>query len=694
MADYFYNRHNIIKIIIVAMALILCIRLFKLQIIDDFQAEADGQSITRNVIYPARGALIDRKGKMILNNILFYNLFITPKLVDKNMDTARLCNILGITDSTFKETIRRAMLKEPNKNKAILAFKDLSAERVAGLQELIYNYNGFELQEHTVRNSPYACGGLVIGYTGEINTDLMKKDRYKSYAKGDYVGLTGLEASYEEILRGTRGVKYIKRDNFNRLQGSYKNGKLDTIAVKGENLDLYMDIELEQYAEKLLKNKLGSLVAIDPKTGGILAMVSTPSFDPNIVNAPDKGAQMSKMLTNPTKPLFNRAIKAKYPPGSTFKPLTALVALDEGVVTPSYGYPCNGHYSSCGGKIDCTHSGGGHAANLRNAMANSCNSYFCHLFRLSIDNPAIGNNNRGLAKWHEYMYNFGLGHPTGIDLPSEVGGYIPDSTLYNKMYKNAWNSCNNCMVGMGQGEVELTPIQMANAMCILANKGYYYTPHFVKSINGDTAHKMLKKYLVKHQPVKIADSSFQAVYDGMEAVVTQGTGTVAKIPGIRVCAKTGTVENYWMINGKITKLKNHSMFVCFAPRENPRIAVAVVVENSGFGATWAGPVASLVMEKYLTDTIPKSRKALEQKMYNSNVIPSSVYLIDSLLRLQERYKIMRKQFIKDSTAQYLKVRDSILNANKNSKPLGNKGPNKKNNYIKIAGILPKRYDQQ
>jgi penicillin-binding protein 2 len=693
MADYFHNRHNIIKIIMISMAIILCLKLFKLQIIDDFGKDAEGQSIVRHVIYPSRGSLIDRKGKMILNNILYYNLYITPKQVDKNMDTARLCSILNITDSTFKETIRRAMLKEPNKNKPILAFKDLSAERVASLQELIYNYGGFDLVEHTVRNSPYACGGLVIGYTGEINQDLLDKERYKSYNKGDYVGLTGLESSYEEILRGTRGVKYLKRDNLNRINGSFKNGKLDTTAIKGEDLKLYMDIELEQYAEKLLKNKLGSLVAIDPKTGGILAMVSTPSFDPNIVNAPDKGSQMSKMLTDATKPLFNRAIKAKYPPGSTFKPLTALVALDEGVISPSYGYPCGGHYGACGGKIDCTHSGGGHAANLSNAMANSCNSYFCHLFRLSIDNPMLGNSSKGLAKWHEYMYNFGLGHPTGVDLPSETGGFIPDSNLYNKMYNSNWNSCNNCMVGMGQGELELTPIQMANAMCIIANKGYYYTPHFVKSVNGDTAHEKLKNYLIKHKPVHIADSSFEAVYNGMEAVVTQGTGKVAKIPNIRVCAKTGTVENYWIINGKKTKLKNHSMFVCFAPRENPKICVAVVVENCGFGATWAGPVASLVMEKYLTDTIPKARKALEQKMFSSNVIPSSVYLIDSLMRQQDRYRAMQKQFTKDSIANEARAKDSLLKINKASKPLGENRPDRKKKKLnKLYACLNKEND--
>jgi penicillin-binding protein 2 len=369
MADQFYNRQNIIRVLFIAIAAILVLRIAKLQIFDDYGPEGTGQSVVRQVIFPARGALVDRKGKMILNNSIYYNLLITPKLIDKNMDTARLCQVLEITDSTFRETLRRAMLKEVNKNKPIIVFKDISQERVAGLQELIYNYSGFELQPHSVRSSTYACGGLVIGYTGEINSSMLKNPRYAGYNKGDYVGLTGLENKYEVILTGQHGIKYITRDNLNRPTGAYKNGKLDTAAVKGADLNLYMDIELEQYAEKLMAGKLGSAVAIDPKTGGILAMVSGPSFDPNIVNAPDKGAQMLKMLTDATKPLFNRAVQAKYPPGSTFKPLSALVALDEGVATAATGYPCGGRYSTCGGKIKCTHSGGGHASNLANAMA-------------------------------------------------------------------------------------------------------------------------------------------------------------------------------------------------------------------------------------------------------------------------------------------------------------------------------------
>jgi penicillin-binding protein 2 len=664
MSDHFANRQQIIRILILAIGSILFLRIAKLQIFDDYGLQAENQSIIRKPIFPARGALVDRNGKTILNNTIVYNLVIVPKHLSKDLDTVKFCEALGITDSTFKESYRRAALKELNRNKPITILKDLSEERVAALQEIIYNYTGIELVPHTIRSSPYACGGLVIGYTGEVSTDMLKKEKYKIYTKGDYVGITGLENYYEEILRGQIGVSYYTRDNLNRPTGKYKNGDLDTIAIKGKDLNLYMDIELEQYTEKLMSNKLGSAVAIDPRTGGILAMVSTPSFDPNIVNAPDKSAKMYKMLTDATKPLFNRAVLGKYPPGSTFKPLSALVALDEGVATAATGYPCGGRYSTCGGKIKCTHAGGGHAANLRNAMGNSCNSYFCHMYKLALDNPVYGGTKKGFAKWRDYMTNFGLGAPTGVDLPQEIGGGLPTVELYDRMYNGNWNACNNSMLGMGQGELELTPIQLANAMCIIANKGYYYTPHFVKNIGGDSTHPMLKKYLQKHQAVHIPDSAFEAVFDGMEYVVTNGTGTVAKIPDVRVCAKTGTVENYGplVMNGKPVKNKNHSMFVAFAPRENPKICVAVCIENAGFGATWAGPIASLMIQKYLKDSIPPARKGLEKKMFTSNVIPSMVYLVDSLRKQKDKAIQDRKAFVKDSTARYKRILDSLRKA--------------------------------
>ncbi|MFM2385587.1 MAG: penicillin-binding protein 2 [Bacteroidota bacterium] len=688
MNDVFSSRQTVIRIIFGLMGVILISRLFTLQLIEDFGPLAQGQSIHRQVVFPERGALIDRKGEMILNNKRNYNLYVSPKLVSKHMDTARLCDILDISDSTFKDTYRRALLKTAGPDRSYLLFKDLQAERVASLHEVINEFPGFELREHLVRYSPFSCGALVIGYTAEISPKMLNDTRYSALQKGDYVGISGLENSYEDVLRGKLGIKYQTKDKFNRINGSYKGGELDTLGEKGSDLDLYLDIKLQQYAEKLMNNKLGSLVAIDPKTGGIIAMVSAPSFDPNAIVGADRSRKMLEMLNDATKPMFNRATLASYAPGSTFKPVTALVALDEGVATASTGYPCGGRYSTCGGKIKCTHAGGGHAANLSNAMANSCNSYFCHMYKLAVENPKLADKNKGFDLWRDYMLKFGFGHPTGVDLPTEKGGYIPTRQYYDKMYAGNWNACNNCMVGMGQGEVNVTPLQMANAMCIIANKGYYYTPHFVRAIDGDTAHPKIKKYLQKLSPVHIADSAFEAVHEGMEKVVTNGTARIAKIAGIPICAKTGTVENYWIINGVKTKLKNHSMFVAFAPRDNPKIAIAVAVENSGFGATWAGPIASLVIEKYLTDTIPKNRKGLENKMVKSNVIPKTTYIIDSLQKQYQRMKDAQRQYTKDSLAEFNAIKDSIIKAKKAAQqPKQPSTPQKKSLKDRLFGVV-------
>ena len=336
--------------------------------------------------------------------------------------------------------------------------------------------------------------------------------------------------------------------------------------------------------------------------------------------------------------MYNRAIKGEYPPGSTLKPMTALVALDAGVISPSFGFPCSGGYYNCGRRIGCTHTNAGHAANLRVALANSCNAYFVHILRMMVDAKKYGSVKKGVQRWHDYFDDFGFGHPTGVDLPYEKGGYVPDSAKYNSMYRGNWNSCNMLFVGMGQGEVNLTPIQLANAMCIIANKGYYYTPHLVKSIGGNTRDTILKKYQVRHKVTNIPDTVYNIVALGMQDVVERGTGKVAQLPGVNVCAKTGTVENKAIVDGQVVKMKDHSVFVAFAPRENPKIAIAVIVENAGFGATWAGPVASLLMEKYLTDSIATNRKHLETRLYNANLVNPYVYTIDAAQRLKDRLR--------------------------------------------------------
>jgi len=381
---------------------------------------------------------------------------------------------------------------------------------------------------------------------------------------------------------------------------------------------------LQQLAEKMLTNKMGAVVAIEPKTGGILAMASGPHFNPNDLTGSAFSQNYANLVLDVSAPLLNRAIKGQYPPGSTFKPVGALVALEEGVITPDFGFPCGGRYNNCGhGKPACTHAGGGHAANLRLSIANSCNSYYAHVYRMTVDNPRYGSVKKGYEKWHDYMNQFGLGVKLGVDLPSEDKGNIPDSSVYNKVYRGAWNSCTNLTLGIGQDMMLTTPLQLANAMCLIANKGYYYTPHIVEKIDNETGEDtILNRFRVKHDVLThLSSDYYEEVISGMQDVVEIGTARSAAIPGINVCAKTGTAENFIIQDRRRIQLKDNSVFVCFAPRENPRIAIAVVVQNAGFGGTVAGPISSILMEKYLNDTLRPERLAKVEELANTNIMP-------------------------------------------------------------------------
>lgn len=431
---------------------------------------------------------------------------------------------------------------------------------------------------------------------------------------GDYIGKSGLEAYYEKVLMGQRGVQHLIKDNKNRLVGNFENGAFDTAAIAGRGLRTYIDIELQQLAEKLMTNKVGAVVALDPRTGGILTMVSGPNFNPNDLTGPDGSKNFSRMTLDVTGPMLNRAIGGLYEPGSTFKPLGALIALNEGVITPSYGFPCGGRYTLCGhGKPACTHAGGGHAANVRLSIANSCNSYYAHIYRLTVDNPKYGGVRKGYEVWRHYLNEFGLGVRLGVDLPGESTGRVYDGTVYDKENNGHWTSCTNLTLGIGQDKMGTTALQMANAMCIVANKGYYYTPHFVEKIDGETESdtSLMNKFRLKHEVLtRIPDTAYRAVIEGMHDVVKFGTARIAQIPNIDVCAKTGTAENYTILDGQRIKLPNNSMFVCFAPKDNPKIAVAVFVQNAGYGATWGGPIARIMIEKYLNDTLMKKAKPM------------------------------------------------------------------------------------
>lgn len=653
-------RQFVIKFIFIGIAAVILTRLFFLQNFEDkYKIMANDIAIYRKVVYPPRGVIYDRKGKVMLYNQVVYDLMVTPKDVNKNLDTAQLCGVLGIDIPAFEKMLDKIRIKNGPMRKGAL-IEELTPAQTARFQENMYMFPGFELTERFIRTYPNTSGGHLLGYIGEVSPDMLKRDRYASYVQGDYVGLQGLENQYEEVLRGQRGVHFLERDNFNRPRDPYKRGALDTPAVAGRPLQLYLDAELQEYGEKLMANKIGSVVAIDPRTGGILAMVSAPTYDPNLLRGKDRTRNFAKLYRDAALPLLNHATQATYQPGSAMKPMTGIIALDVGAITPSFGYPCAGGYYACGKRIGCTHSGGGHAANLRLALANSCNSYFVHVFRLTIDSKKFGGVKNGVEVWHKYCWDFGFGHPTGVDIPFEKGGLLPDTNTYNKMYNGSWNSCTMLFVGMGQGEIALTPMQLANAMCIIANKGYYYTPHFVKSIGNNPKDTLLNPYLKRHNVTHIPDSTFNIIAQGMQDVVDHGTGTVAKLDGIDICAKTGTVENKAVVNGQAMKMQNHSVFVAFAPRQDPKIAIAVIVENAGYGATWAGPVASLMMEKYLKDSISSKRKYLEEKMYNANLISKYTYIIDSARRLKDQLRMQRKAELKrveDSTAH---ARDSVM----------------------------------
>jgi penicillin-binding protein 2 len=628
------SRSNIIRLIFCGMFLVIFVQLFNLQVFSDkYKKMAQENALFPKRVYPTRGIIYDHHQRAILNNTIMYDLMVTPSQV-KNMDTAFFCHLMDIDNEEFRSRILDAKIKNGPFRPSI--FDDLlEPDLYAKLEENIWRFPGFNLQERPVRVYPFNAAAHIMGYVGEVDSNILRRSNYY-YQLGDYVGRSGLEQFYEKQLMGQRGIEYWIKDNKNRLVGHYEDRGLDTPAIAGRNLHTYLDIELQQLAEKLLTSKIGSIVAIEPKTGGILAMASSPDYDPNSLTGSDKQKNYGQLALDVRAPLLNRAIKGLYPPGSTYKPLGALVGLDEGVITQASGYPCLGVYLACKHPVKCDEKNPGHAADLRLAIAHSCNSFFCNTFRLTIDNPKIHNVREGLQSWKRYMTKFGLGHRIGIDLPSEDGGNIPDTIAYDKEYHRSWNSCTMVTLGIGQDKMLVTPLQMANAMCIVANKGSFYIPHFVQSVEGYSQDdSILNKYKEKHEVLThISDGDYETVISGMQDVTEVGTARIARIDGINMCAKTGTAENYLSLEGKRTKLNNNSMFVCFAPRENPKIAIAVVIQNAGYGAKWAAPIGSLLVEKYLRDTLTSDRVKQATSIANTYLLPGYLvrlqYLTDSV----------------------------------------------------------------
>lgn len=631
------SRQTVIRLIFAVTFLIIVVRLAILQVFSNkYEEQAFSNAIYKKTVYPGRGIIFDRNNKAILNNTIIYDLTVTPYEV-KQVDTSYLCSLLSIDTTEFKTRVVTAILKNGRYRPSVFEGL-LTIELQAKLEENIWRFPGFTLVERPIRTYPYKAGAHLLGDIGEVDTAIIRRSN-NFYQMGDYVGRSGMEQFYESVLMGQRGVQHLIKDNKNRIQGSWEGGKYDTLAKAGRNLRTYIDIELQQLAEKLMANKVGSIVAIDPKTGGILAMVSGPIIDPNDLTGSTRQKNYAKMALDVSAPLMNRATRGLYEPGSTFKPIGGLVALDLGVINASFGMACAGAYYGCGKVIRCEHHNAGHAANMRLALANSCNSYFSQIYRMTVDNPKDHGTKAGYTRWKDYMNAFGWGEKLGIDLPNELPGSIPDTTLYNKVYRNQWNSCTNVTLGIGQDKMQVTPVQLANAMCVIANKGYYYTPHFVEKIDNETAvDSILKPFRTKHEALThIPDEAYEAIHAGMQDVVESGTARIARIPGINICAKTGTAEKYTVLDGHRIKLPNNSMFVCFAPRENPKIAIAVAVENAGFGSTWAAPIASFMIEQYLTDSIRPEKMKDVERISSANLMPA--YL-------------KRKQFIADSTRAY------------------------------------------
>jgi penicillin-binding protein 2 len=583
---------------------------------------AEDQAIYRKVVYPSRGLVYGKGHKIILDNTTLWDLVVIPSQL-KGVDTGIILSILNIDSADFHERVITAIIKNGRYQPSV--FQGLLDDRsYAQLNESLYKIQpGFDLIARPVRKYPYEAAGPMLGYLGEANSAFLEKHSEEGYRMGDYVGINGIEKTYEKALMGERGIQYWLRDNKNRPTQPLENGKFDSAAVAGKDLYTSIDIDLQAFGEKLMKNKMGSVVAINPKTGSIICMISGPGYQPSRLAGSERRKYFNSLLRDPLKPLLNRSVGAIYSPGSTFKTLNALIGLQEGVITTQTSFYCPGAYVGCGKRMGCLDPG---TFAMQAAITHSCNGYFGNVMERIINNNAYPNIDSSLNVWARYMNGFGLGHRLGIDIPGERPGNIPNAAYYNRAWgKGRWNYCSFKSVSIGQGEVNSTPIQVANEMAYIANKGWYYTPHVVDSIENGDKWGLLDKYRIKHKSVEVSDSVFEAVHEGMYGVMEHGTGRGSRIEGIAVCGKTGTVENY--APGGVIKRPNHAFFAAFAPRENPQIAIMCVVENSGrFGGTYAAPIVSLMIEKYLRDSIiDKGRLAKAKWIEDQYLIPAFVY---------------------------------------------------------------------
>lgn len=592
------SRKQSVIAIFVAVGFIFLLRLFYLQVIDDSYELSANNNVLRYVTqYPARGLIYDRKGKLMVYNEAVYDLMVMPSQV-KNIDTLEFCRLLDITREGFRQRLKKA--KDYSRYKPSLFEKQLSKETYGYLEEKMYRFPGFFVQPRTLRKYPTPIGAHLFGYVGEVNQATIDKNPY--YKSGDYIGVNGIEKTYEKALRGVKGIKIRMVDVHNREVGSFQEGRYDSIAEMGKDLYLSIDADLQEYGERLMQGKMGSVVAIEPSTGEILAFLSSPSYDPNLLVGRVRGKNFGLLMKDPIKPLLNRALMGQYPPGSTFKMVNDLVGLQEGVLTTSTLYSCQGPGSS---PIRCTHN---HQSplNVYTAIQQSCNPFHWLVYRSLLSNPRHKGTRENYVVWRDHVMGMGFGHKLGSDTDAELAGNIPTAESFDAIYgKGRWTSMTVRSLSIGQGEILVTPLQLANYAALTANRGYYIVPHVVKQVGDKVGNDHKFQKIVSD----ISPANFEIAVEGMRQVATLGTARWYQIKDITMCGKTGTAEN--------PHGKDHSLFMAFAPADNPVIAIAVVVENAGFGSTWALPIASLMIEKYINGEV--SRTQIEEDMINKRL---------------------------------------------------------------------------
>lgn len=607
------RRYVLIASIIVIVVLFI-VRLFFLQVIDNgYKAWADNNAFLNKTLYPSRGIIYDRNGKLLVYNQPAYDVMLIMREVEP-FDTTDFCSTLGITKEIFIKRIEEIKNRRLNPGYSSYVpqvfMNQLSAQEYGALQEKLYKFPGFYIQNRTIREYEYPFAAHVLGGVGQVNRRDLEEDSY--YVRGDYSGRTGIERSYEKELRGEKGVEILLRDAHGRIKGRYEEGKHDKSPASGKNLTLSIDIDLQAYGEELMQNKLGGIVMIDPKTGEVLCMVSSPTYDPGILVGRQRGKNHNMLEKDPNTPLYGRAFMASYPPGSTFKPAQGLVFLQEKVITTQTLYTCAHGYPFRNGKPACHWHYS--PLNITAALATSCNAYFCWGLRDLLDNrkryPKV---QEAFEVWKNHIVSMGYGYKLGIDLPNENRGFIPNSAVYDKAYRGRWNSSTIISTAIGQGEILASPLQTCNIAATIANRGYFITPHVVKKIQNSD----LDTLYTNRRYTSIDPQYYEITAEGMRMAVLGGTCQGAALPGIEVCGKTGTVEN--------PRGKDHSSFMGFAPHHNPEIAIAVFIENAGFGATYAVPIGKLMLEKYFNGTISEASKYTEDYILNAIITPTNVY---------------------------------------------------------------------